>query len=84
MNFVIVMIIGAIVIATTATVASSIAGRKAAERQQRSFNDDRVVAEVRIKVTSTVAWIWATVCTSLFGGGAVLYKIGDIVGALCS
>ena len=83
MDFVIVMIIGAILIATTATVASSIAGRKAAERQQRSFNDDRVVAEVRMRVTSTVAWIWATVCTALFGSGAVLYKVGDIVAAMC-
>ena len=83
MEFVIIMIIGAIVIATSATVASSVAGRKAAERQQRSFNDDRVVADVRIKVTSTVAWIWATVCTALFGSGAVLYKIGDIVTTFC-
>lgn len=83
MEFVIVMIVGAIVIATTATIASSIAGRKAAERQQASFNDDRGVADVRTKITSTVAWIWATVCTALFGGGAALYKIGDIVATLC-
>lgn len=84
MDFLVTMIIGAIVIAATATIASLVAGTKAAARQQRSFNDDRIVAEVRIKTTSTVAWIWATVCTALFGGGAILYKIADIVSGLCN
>ena len=57
MGFALTMFIGAI------------AANRAAERQQRSFNDDRVVAEVRIRTTTTLAWIWATVCTALLGGG---------------
>ena len=84
MGFIIVMIVGAIAIAAIATVASSIAGSRAADQQQRAFNDDRIVADVRVKTTSTVAWIWATVCTALFGGGAIVYKISDVIAKLCN
>ena len=87
MDFAVTVFIGAlaaIIIATVATIASSIAGDSAAERQQRAFNDDRVVAEVRIRTTTTVAWIWATVSTALLGGGVLLYRLEAIVMKLCN
>lgn len=68
-------VVAAIIIAIVATIASSIAGDRGAERQQRAFNDDRVVAAVRIRTTTTVVWIWATVSTALLGGGILLYRL---------